>query len=381
MSVRDLVLDKAYPLLYRMFAMRPVDENRILVLEHLKEGLDDSFARIYGELAENDAYEVEFVSTAHHLGALKNLVNHVKLVRAIARSRAVFLRSASALISSLPIRPETNVIQLWHACGAFKRFGLSTADMRYGPSRKEHLRHPAYDNLSLVTVSSEEVAWAYREGLGYEDKPEVVKALGISRTDVFFDDEYAAAARSLMHTYMPYLDGRKVLLYAPTFRGESYAATAPDALDIPLLKRALGDDYLLIIKHHPQVREVPPIPQGCEDFAHNAKSGWSVNDLLFVTDVCITDYSSLVFEWSLFERPIAFFAYDLDDYLDERGFYYDFDTMTPGPVCKSTQELADWVRTLDEGFDPSEVVAFRERFMGACDGHATERILHEALGS
>ena len=106
-----------------------------------------------------------------------------------------------------------------------------------------------------------------------------------------------------------------------------------------------------------------------------------MNDLLFVTDVCITDYSSLVFEWSLFERPIAFFAYDLDDYLDERGFYYDFDTMTPGPVCNSTQELADWVRTLDEGFDPSEVVAFRERFMGACDGHATERILHEALGS
>ena len=97
------------------------------------------------------------------------------------------------------------------------------------------------------------------------------------------------------------------------------------------------------------------------------------------SDICVTDYSSLVFEWSLFEKPTAFFAFDLDSYLDERGFYYDYDSMTPGPILKTTEELGDWILSLDEGFDRTEIHAFRERFMGACDGHSTERIIAEML--
>ena len=61
-------------------------------------------------------------------------------------------------------------------------------------------------------------------------------------------------------------------------------------------------------------------------------------------------------------------------------FYYDYDEMTPGPIFSTTEELVDWVEHLDERFDASEVAAFRERFMSACDGHATERIVAAMLG-
>lgn len=380
MSLRDFVLDNAYPLLYRACAAGKVDERQVLFLEHLKTDLDASFQQMYDALQKRGDCKVVFVSTAQRQGGARDLVAHLRLMRTVARSRVVFLRSPSAFISSLPIRKETKVVQLWHACGAFKRFGLSTADAKIGETREEQSRHPSHRNYTLATVSSDEVAWAYREAFGLEDTPGVVKALGISRTDVFFDAEYVQAARERAMRTLPGLAGRKIVLYAPTFRGEVLDAKAPDALDIDLLRHALGDDYALVIKHHPQVRAVPPVPKGCEDFAYLADHDASVNDLLFVADICITDYSSLVFEWSLLRKPIAFFAYDLDDYLDERGFYYDYETMTPGPVCRTTQELADWVTSLSEGFGPSEIDAFRERFMGACDGHATERILHEVFG-
>ena len=95
-----------------------------------------------------------------------------------------------------------------------------------------------------------------------------------------------------------------------------------------------------------------------------------------IADVCVSDYSSLVFEYSIFERPMAFFVYDLDEYIDDRGLYYDFDEITPGPLCFTTNELIEYIEGIERnGFDPAEVAAFKERFMCSCDGHSTERIL------
>ena len=99
-----------------------------------------------------------------------------------------------------------------------------------------------------------------------------------------------------------------------------------------------------------------------------------------LADAVISDYSSLVFEYSLFGRPMVFFAFDQDEYADWRGFYYDYDALTPGPVCTSTEEVIRAIEESGESFDSSEVDQFRDRFMGACDGHATDRIIEFALG-
>ena len=99
-----------------------------------------------------------------------------------------------------------------------------------------------------------------------------------------------------------------------------------------------------------------------------------------VIDVLIADYSSLIFEYSLFERPMLFYAYDLDDYNDWRGFYYDYHDLTPGPVCRDMDELVDELVHLDERFDVDRVRAFKQKFMGSCDGHATERIERMIFG-
>ena len=100
-----------------------------------------------------------------------------------------------------------------------------------------------------------------------------------------------------------------------------------------------------------------------------------IEELLCVSDICISDYSSIVFEYSLFGRPMLFYAYDLEDYFDWRGFYYPYYDLAPGPVVRTNEEIIHYIQNIEHNFDRECVRKFREKFMAACDGHATERIL------
>ena len=174
---------------------------------------------------------------------------------------------------------------------------------------------------------------------------------------------------------IPEAKGKRVLLYAPTFRGNVSEAVAPDTLDLEKMAEELGEGYLLLIKHHPVIRKRPEIPKEAEWFAVDVTETMEIEELLCTCDLCISDYSSLIFEYSLFERPLVFFAYDLEEYGDWRGFYYDYEELTPGPVVRTTQEVIQYIRETEKEFDPERIRAFRNKFMSACDGHATDRLI------
>ena len=357
--------------------------------------------------------------------------NCLSAIPKLARAQFIFVNEVSYFLSSLPIRPETTVIQTWHACGAFKKFGYSAVGSGFGTTREDLEQYPVHKNFSFVTVSAPEVEWAYTEAFHMEDHPERILPIGISRTDLFFSRKYRENARGkaawVLRRMAPalflkekdnpavrgeasgnsrdmsareiyerigdvYTDrvpdseqaadpavvpGKKIILYAPTFRGSAGRASSPDALDIPMMKRALGKDFILLINHHPFVRAKtrPKIPESCRDFAFDMTDHLAIEELLTVADVCITDYSSLIFEYSLFERPMVFFAYDMESYLDERGFYYPVSDMMPGPVCRKTKEIIEVLKRADADFDLARVREFKYRFMSGCDGHATARVL------
>ena len=196
---------------------------------------------------------------------------------------------------------------------------------------------------------------------------------------LFFD--YISAARERLYQVFPAARGKKVILFAPTFRGGvSFAETAV-AFDPAKLAAALSDEYVIVIKHHPLIRSLPKIDPKLEgSFACDVTKSMTIEDLLCVSDICISDYSSVIFEYSLFERPMLFFAYDLEEYFDWRGFYYDYETLAPGPVCRTHEELIQSILGLDQDFDRGRVREFKNRFMSACDGHSTDRILEEVFG-
>lgn len=369
------------PGIYRKYARQPVDEKKVVFFEVRLAELTNSFQTLYKTITAMNTYDVHTHFLRLTFASRRQYdKNCVEFVKDIATAKYIFANEASNVLSCVPMRPETVVTQTWHGCGAFKKFGFSTADLIFGLNREQQLKYPFYKNYTYVTLSSPEVAWAYEEAMNLSDHPEILKATGISRTDVFFDRKFIADAFEKLHRLMPQSKGKKVILYAPTFRGRVANGKAPDKLDIPMFRETLGKEYVLLIKQHPLVRVRPEVPEDCREFAVDVTESMAIDDLLCVSDICISDYSSLIFEYSLFERPMIFFAYDKAEYDDWRGFYYDYEEMTPGPICTENEEMLDYIQHLDTRFDRQQVTDFKYKFMRSCDGHATDRILDLVMG-
>ncbi len=370
-----------YPTLYRIYSLKPVKKTKVVFIEVRMPKISDSFKLLYDKVNGNSKYKVSthflrmsFVPRREYRRLCKNMVKD------IATAKYVFLNESSNVTSCLPLRKETVLTQLWHACGAFKKFGMSTADLKFGDNRETLNKYPYHKNYTHVTVSSPEVVWAYEEAMSLEDKKGVVKPVGTSRTDVFFDKAFIEEAKGRVYKAFPAARGKKVILYAPTFRGRVAKAKTPDVLDVGKFYKEFGDEYVMIFKHHPFVKNRPVISEEYKGFAVDLTENVAIEDLLCVSDICISDYSSLVFEYSLFVKPMIFLAHDLDDYFDWRGFYYDYKDFVPGPIFKTSDEVLEYIKNIENEFDKQKVIDFRDKFMSSCDGHATDRIMKLVFG-
>ena len=363
-----------FPKVYSSYCTEPVQENKVLFLEMRFTKLSNSFELIYQALEESGEYDLKCSYVQFNFIRGHEFTQRVnEMLKELATAKYVFVDDASLILSSIPLRKETVAINLWHACGAFKKFGRSTAELKFGSSAATLDKYPNYGNLTHVTVSSPEVIWAYEEAMHLPKG--IVKATGVSRTDQFYDKEFVESRKQKLYEIMPEAKGKKVILYAPTFRGHVATASSPDRIDFERFCRELGNEYVIVCKHHPFVKNPPIIPEELQHFARDLTKYLSIEDLLCCADICISDYSSLVFEYSLFEKPMIFYAYDYDNYCDWRGFYYDYSEFTPGPVVQTEDELLNSIKNIDTQFDKQKVIDFKEKFMGSCDGHATERII------
>lgn len=363
-----------FPKVYSSYCTEPVQENKVLFLEMRFTKLSNSFELIYKALEESGKYDLKCSYVQFNFIRGREFTQRVnEMLKELATAKYVFVDDASLILSSIPLRKETVAINLWHACGAFKKFGRSTAELKFGSSAATLDKYPNYGNLTHVTVSSPEVIWAYEEAMHLPKG--IVKATGVSRTDQFYDKEFVESRKQKLYEIMPEAKDKKVILYAPTFRGHVATASSPDRIDFERFCRELGNEYVIVCKHHPFVKNPPIIPEELQHFARDLTKYLSIEDLLCCADICISDYSSLVFEYSLFEKPMIFYAYDYDNYCDWRGFYYDYSEFTPGPVVQTEDELLNSIKNIDTQFDKQKVIDFKEKFMGSCDGHATERII------
>lgn len=363
-----------FPKVYSSYCTEPVQENKVLFLEMRFTKLSNSFELIYKALEESGEYDLKCSYVQFNFIRGREFTQRVnEMLKELATAKYVFVDDASLILSSIPLRKETVAINLWHACGAFKKFGRSTAELKFGSSAATLDKYPNYGNLTHVTVSSPEVIWAYEEAMHLPKG--IVKATGVSRTDQFYDKKFVESRKQKLYEIMPEAKGKKVILYAPTFRGHVATASSPDRIDFERFCRELDNEYVIVCKHHPFVKNPPIIPEELQHFARDLTKYLSIEDLLCCADICISDYSSLVFEYSLFEKPMIFYAYDYDNYCDWRGFYYDYSEFTPGPVVQTEDELLNSIKNIDTQFNKQKVIDFKEKFMGSCDGHATERII------
>lgn len=372
-----LVFKGLYPICYHIGSMGKVDQNKILFVENHQDSLSDNYELLYKQL-ENKGFTLH----THYLKVASSgwfgiILRTVCLLFDMATAGCVFINESNSVFGSFRLRKGTKLIQVWHACGAFKKWGYSVADKTFGDDRKTLERYSAHSNYTLVPVSGRKVCWAYEEAFGLQDKNGIVKPIGVSRTDVYFQKEREQLAYEKLQNLQKFIAGRKIILYAPTFRGDIRTAAAPNKMDFKKMMQ-LQEEYVILIKNHPFVKEKIAIPAECQTFCMEITDQLTIEDLIIIADICITDYSSIIFEYALMRRPILFFAYDLEEYYDERGFYYPYAEFVPGPVVRNTEEILERIIRIEQ-FDGKRLENFCEQYMSGCDGHSTERILEYVL--
>ncbi|MGK4581220.1 CDP-glycerol glycerophosphotransferase family protein [Kitasatospora sp. HPMI-4] len=205
---------------------------------------------------------------------------------------------------------------------------------------------------------------------------------GYPRNDLLVRPDAGAAARVRRRLGIP--DGRRVVLYAPTWRedarsGDGYRLDL--RLDTEAARRALGTDHVLLVRPHSHVLQRPP--GGGDGFLRDVGDYPDTAELLLIADVLVTDYSSVMFDFANTGRPMLFFTHDLAHYRDNlRGFTFDFETEAPGPLLTTSDRLIDALAKVDTATaeHADRYAAFRERFCHLDDGGAAKRVVDALLG-
>jgi CDP-ribitol ribitolphosphotransferase len=297
--------------------------------------------------------------------------------RYLATSRVFIVDDYFFPIYVVRPRSGTTIIQTWHACGAFKKVGYSVLDKSFGMDEEFASRVRIHSNYDVCLMASQGAVPHYAEAFG-QPPERFVTHLGIPRTDVLFGEDRLARSREAVRARFRLPEGKRVILYAPTFRGDTVSdAHATDDLDLDLLQAALGEDHVLLVRLHPFIRSRTTIGPGLAGFAIDVSDHPDINELMLVSDVLVTDYSSAIFEYALLGRPMVFFAPDYEAYERERGFYFDYRTGVPGPIFETTAALAEYLRAGE--YDTTVVERFRDASFEVADGRSTARVTDQLI--
>lgn len=362
-----------FKLFYILFSILPINKKKVSFASDSRTELNGNLYFVYEELYQRNLnLDIKFIFN-ERIDNRKTFLKLLKIAYHFATSKIILLDDFYPLIYPLTIRRNSDLIQVWHAAGAFKTFGFSRIGRPGGPSPKSK----NHRNYTKVTVSSEGVRDHYAEGFGITvDK---VFPTGVPRSDIFFDEEYKAYVRKTLYNKYPFLKEKKVILFAPTFRGNGQAsAHFPfHVLDFKELYENLSDEYVFLFKIHPFVNNKLSIPYDYADFFHDFSDFREINDLLLVTDILITDYSSVCFEFALLEKPMLFFAFDVEEYVRTRDFYYDYFSFIPGPLVKSTEEIVETIK--GEKFELNKIKPFVRYFFNGTLGKASQNVVDEVI--
>lgn len=298
-----------------------------------------------------------------------------RLASALARADVIVLDDTFTPLNWVELTEQVRIVQLWHASGAFKTVGYSRA----GKPGDLNPFFRTHKNYTGAIVSGDVDVPFYAEAFGIpEDR---VVPTGIPRMDRFFDETARAAGVTAARAAFPAIVGRETILFAPTYRGESIrdASYGFEHLDYAAFHALCVErDAVVIIKMHPFVQEPLAIPEPFRDrLVDGSAAGIDVNDLMFAVDLVITDYSSIVFEFSTLGRPMLFFAYDLDEYVATRDFYAPFESFVPGRIVRTFPELLDAIRR--EDYESEKVAAFAANHFAHLDGGSTDRVIDELI--
>ncbi len=351
------------PPLYAIFRRVPVQKGLVLFADGHHGELPFSMQRMaqaVQKLQETGDCRIEFfIADFNQMSPFRLALWLFRFMHAYATAEYVFICDYFLPVAACRKRPETKVVQLWHSCGLMKKIAYDTQE-----DIPEGYHGNMFGNYTYLTLSANACIPVHEKALRLSK--DHIFATGVSRTDFYFDESWLESCREQFRKRHPEAAGKKIAIWAPTFRGNAGAPTLVGLKEVRDAAKALQDDWYFVIKVHPHID------------AHEQLSTSTIptEELLPVADVLITDYSSILFDFLLFQKPAVLFAPDLKEYERTRGLYIDYSEL-PFAYAASESELIEAVPAAESRSQKhsDEIQSFTDKYDGACDGKSTERIL------
>lgn len=346
------------------FYKRRKTENKIAFISRQSETPSTDFRYLINEIKTNyPQYKVVVLCRMipqSFGGKIRYIGEMFRQMKAMATSRVVVLDGYCILASMLRHKKDLKIIQIWHALGAFKKFGRSVLGKEGGKSPETAKAFKMHNNYSLIAASGDKCVPHFAEAFGQPESRFI--PIGIPRMDYLTDPAENERMRGNILRRYPQLDnGRKNILYVPTFRDTPADKAALDKAAEELVNQVNYTDYNLIVKHHVVDTNKEQV---YTDSRMNKAEGeyFTGMDFMCAADFVVTDYSSVIYEALLKNLPLYIYCFDSDKYINERGFYIDFWSDIPALYSKNAKGICDFI-TAGMRADSDKEEAFRRDYV------------------
>lgn len=346
-------------------------KQHILFLSEKSESLALNMKAVYQRMKDRGLDKEYAIDLSLHNSDIKQYSRLLKLKTAVMVGKAsvILVDDHVPLFDILLLDPSTRLIQIWHAGAGFKGVGYS----RWG-----HYGCPgpfsAHRQYTYSISGSRAISHFFSEQFGILD--EQVIPTGMPRMDRYMDPKNRETVTAHLYETYPMLKGKFVVLFAPTYRGRNMmTATYPyQIIDFDgLYEYCQKKNAVVLFKMHPWVSEKVPIREEHADRFLDLGTYPNINDLFYVTDLLITDYSSSIYEFLLMKKPVLLFPFDKNQYATSRGFHRDYDSNVPGRICMTFPELLQAMRDEDYAFE--KVESMLSTYFDTVDSNSCDRVI------
>ncbi len=362
------------------FIKKPLLDNCILFESFFGKNYSDSPKYIYEYLAKNYSDQYKFVWVIDKKNT--QIPYRHKKIRRFGIQYAYYLARSKYFVFNgrqpewVKKREGNIFLQTWHGTPlkklVFDLDDINSASPKY--KQQVYRQQKVWDYLIAPNAFSSET---FRRCFMFEN---TMLETGYPRNDILHApnrDEIAAKIKKKLD--LP--SDKKVILYAPTWRDDEYYAIGQYKfelhMNLNMMREQLGQDYIVLLRTHYFIADSLDVSE-LLGFAYNMSRYDDISELYLISDILITDYSSVFFDYANLRRPMLFFTYDLEKYRDVlRGFYFDIEKEVPGPLLFTTEEIVEAVRNIDRiSRDYSQrYEEFYHRFCEWEDGHAAEKVV------
>lgn len=380
-----------FNIFYYLFYLFPINKNKLLLIMTHDESIEGNVlcSAMYFKSKNPEIFFKKITKETYNFKLNRSLI--YKLINFfiitpyhIATSENIFLDNIFLPFAYTKFKKKVNVVQLWHGTGSIKKFAL---DNEVGLIKK--IAKKACSRYSHLIVGSKDMVPIYKSAFNMED--EKIFPIGSPRTDLLFNPKYIENITSKFYNSYKELLNKKIILYAPTFRDDDFKnnilknknlnldSSLNLNLDIFNILKDLEEEYVLMLRLHPAISNnfsidnlelKDEIKKRIYDFSNFN----SLNSLMIVSDCLITDYSSIIFEYSLLNKKMFFYPYDLEDFEKySRGFYFNYKEFVPGDISRIRDDDI-FSEKLNIDKNNSKIKEFKNKYMNTCDGSSCERL-------